>query len=92
MFPAPGQVALDALNADESKVRTLTHPTMVVHDRDDQVIPLGNAFLGSTESPVRALPSFLSGHTRTPHQRKSERCDIALEGRSGLHRKARCIT
>lgn len=44
MFPAPRQVALDALNVDESRVRSLTHPAMIVHGRDDQVIPLGNAF------------------------------------------------
>lgn len=40
MFPAPRQRWVDALASDPDRIRTVTHPTLVVHGRDDQVIPL----------------------------------------------------
>jgi pimeloyl-ACP methyl ester carboxylesterase/nitrite reductase/ring-hydroxylating ferredoxin subunit len=40
MFPAPRQAAVDALAVDEDLVRDLDHPTLIVHGRDDRVIPL----------------------------------------------------
>ena len=40
MFPAPRQAAVDAMVIDESLVRAIEHPTLVVHGRDDRVIPL----------------------------------------------------
>lgn len=43
MFPAPRQRWIDALTVPEDDVRALPHDTLIVHGRDDQVIPLGNA-------------------------------------------------
>jgi len=43
MFPAPRQSSVDALVIDESLLRAINHPTLLVHGRDDQVIPLSNA-------------------------------------------------
>src|SRR3954447_1296284 len=43
MFPAPRQQAVDAMTVEESLIRRLRHRTLVVHGRDDQVIPLSNS-------------------------------------------------
>lgn len=40
MFPAPRQRWVDAMVVDEDRVRALPHETLLVHGRDDQVIPL----------------------------------------------------
>ena len=44
MFPAPRQRWVDALATPEDVIARLPHPTLVVHGRDDQVIPLDNAY------------------------------------------------
>ncbi|MEI6361932.1 MAG: alpha/beta fold hydrolase [Actinomycetes bacterium] len=43
MFPAPRQAAVDAMTHPAEAIRTITHPTLVVHGRDDQVIPMANS-------------------------------------------------
>ena len=43
MFPSPRQSAVDALAIDEHLIRSIAHPTLVVHGRDDRVIPLENS-------------------------------------------------
>lgn len=43
MFPAPRQRWVDAMCSPESAIRTLPHHTLVVHGRDDQVIPLSTS-------------------------------------------------
>ena len=40
MFPAPRQRWIEALCSDERAIRALPHPTLVVHGREDQIIPL----------------------------------------------------
>lgn len=40
MFPAPRQRWIEALCSDERAIRALPHETLVVHGREDQVIPL----------------------------------------------------
>lgn len=40
MFPAPRQRWVDALAHDEAAVRVLPQPTLLVHGRDDRVVPL----------------------------------------------------
>lgn len=40
MFPAPRQRWVDALASDPRDIRTLPHETLVIHGREDQVIPL----------------------------------------------------
>lgn len=39
MFPAPRQLALDAMTHDATEIARITHPTLIVHGREDQVIP-----------------------------------------------------
>ena len=40
MFPAPRQRWVDALASREEHIRALLHETLIVHGRDDRVIPL----------------------------------------------------
>lgn len=40
MFPEPRQGALDAMCVPEGDIRSITAPTLIVHGRDDRVIPL----------------------------------------------------
>lgn len=43
MFPAPRQRHIDALVLDEERLRALPHPTLVVHGRDDRIVPLATS-------------------------------------------------
>lgn len=43
MFPAPRQRWVDAMAFSESEIRAVTAPTLIVHGRDDVVIPLANS-------------------------------------------------
>jgi 2-hydroxymuconate-semialdehyde hydrolase len=43
MFPAPRQRWVEAMSHIESDVRALKHPTLLVHGRDDQVIPVSTS-------------------------------------------------
>jgi len=40
MFPAPRQRHVEAMANPDDKVRAIPHETLVVHGRDDQVVPL----------------------------------------------------
>jgi len=40
MFPAPRQTVLDDLVAPELALRRMAHPTLLVHGRDDKIVPL----------------------------------------------------
>lgn len=39
LFPEPRQRWVDALATDDAEIRALPHPTLLVHGRDDRVIP-----------------------------------------------------
>ncbi len=43
MFPAPRQNGVDALVSREEDIRALPHDTLVIHGREDQIIPLSNS-------------------------------------------------
>jgi 2-hydroxymuconate-semialdehyde hydrolase len=40
LFPEPRQRWLDALATDEAKLSALPHPTLIIHGRDDVIVPL----------------------------------------------------
>lgn len=40
MFPAPRQTAVDAAVVPEAALRALPHPVLLIHGRDDRVVPL----------------------------------------------------
>ena len=75
MFPAPRQRWIDALCADEAAVRALTTETLVVHGREDRIIPLGNAFRLLEWLPRAQLHVFgRCGHwTQIEHSRRFNR-------------------
>ncbi len=43
MFPAPRQRSVDAMVTPDEEIRSLPHRTLIVHGREDQVIPLQNS-------------------------------------------------
>ena len=43
MFPAPRQRWVDAMATPEEAIRAIDRETLIIHGRDDQVIPLANA-------------------------------------------------
>jgi 2-hydroxy-6-oxo-octa-2,4-dienoate hydrolase len=44
MFPAPRQRWVEAMATPEEKIRAIQHETLIVHGREDKVIPLSNAY------------------------------------------------
>lgn len=45
MFPAPRQRWVDALSSTHAEISNIKAPTLIVHGREDRVIPLDNALL-----------------------------------------------
>ncbi|NMG43025.1 alpha/beta fold hydrolase [Aromatoleum toluvorans] len=43
MFPAPRQRWVDAMASREADIRALPHETLVIHGREDRIIPLANS-------------------------------------------------
>ncbi len=43
MFPAPRQQWVDQMASAEADIRAIQHETLVIHGREDQVIPLSNS-------------------------------------------------
>ena len=43
MFPAPRQRGVDALASAENNIRALPNETLIVHGREDRIIPLSNS-------------------------------------------------
>ncbi|WP_018993072.1 alpha/beta fold hydrolase [Aromatoleum toluclasticum] len=43
MFPAPRQRWVDAMASREADIRALPHETLVIHGREDRVIPIANS-------------------------------------------------
>lgn len=44
MFPAPRQAAVDGMTHDEADIAAIAAPTLIVHGRDDRIIPVQNAY------------------------------------------------
>jgi 2-hydroxymuconate-semialdehyde hydrolase len=44
MFPAPRQRWIDLMCADESLVRALRHEALIIHGREDRIIPLTSSY------------------------------------------------
>ncbi|HNM97593.1 MAG TPA: alpha/beta fold hydrolase, partial [Marmoricola sp.] len=43
MFPAPRQASVDAMTLPDEAIAAIRCPTLVIHGREDQVIPLANS-------------------------------------------------
>lgn len=44
MFPEPRQKGVESMAADQNYIRNIKHETLIIHGRDDRVIPLDNAY------------------------------------------------
>jgi pimeloyl-ACP methyl ester carboxylesterase len=44
LFPAPRQRWVEAMATSEDQIRAIPHETLIIHGRDDKVIPLDNAY------------------------------------------------
>jgi 2-hydroxymuconate-semialdehyde hydrolase len=60
MFPAPRQRWVDAMCSPEAAIRALPHETLVIHGREDRVIPLQNSLTLAAWIPNAQLHVF--GH------------------------------
>jgi len=60
MFPAPRQRWVDAMASAEADIRILPHETLIVHGREDRVIPLENSLTLTQWIPNAQLHVF--GH------------------------------
>lgn len=60
MFPAPRQRWVDAMASPEAAIRALPHETLVVHGREDRVIPLATSLTLADWIPNSQLHVF--GH------------------------------
>ncbi len=58
MFPAPRQRWVDAMTSPEAAIRALPQPTLVVHGREDRVIPLANSLTLAQWIPQAQLHVF----------------------------------
>jgi 2-hydroxymuconate-semialdehyde hydrolase len=58
MFPAPRQRWVDAMCSPEAAIRSLPHETLVVHGRDDKVIPLATSLTLAGLIPKAQLHVF----------------------------------
>lgn len=43
MFPAPRQRWIDMLASDEDEIRKIKQPTLVIHGREDRILPMSNS-------------------------------------------------
>lgn len=58
MFPAPRQRWVDALASDEADIARLSQPTLVIHGREDRVIPQETSLRLATLIPQAQLHVF----------------------------------
>jgi 2-hydroxymuconate-semialdehyde hydrolase len=84
MFPAPRQASIEALASPEAAIRALPHETLVIHGRDDQVIPLATSQTLASWIPRSQLHVFgRCGHwTQIEHNERFVRLvgDFLAEG------------
>jgi 2-hydroxymuconate-semialdehyde hydrolase len=87
MFPAPRQRWVDAMCSPEAAIRGLPHETLVVHGRDDKVIPLATSLSLANLIPKAQLHVFgQCGHwTQIEHAARFNRLirDFFDEGDAG---------
>lgn len=58
MFPAPRQRWIDVMASTEADIRAIPHETLVIHGRDDRVIPLQNSLTLAQWIPSAQLHVF----------------------------------
>lgn len=58
MFPVPRQASVDAMCSPEAQIRALPHETLVIHGRDDKVIPVATSLTLAQWIPKSQLHVF----------------------------------
>jgi 2-hydroxymuconate-semialdehyde hydrolase len=58
MFPAPRQQSVDAMTSLEADIRAILHDTLVIHGREDEIIPLSNSLTLASWIPNVQLHVF----------------------------------
>ncbi len=58
MFPEPRQASVDAMCSPEPQIRALPHQTLVIHGREDKVIPLSTSLTLAQWIPKSQLHVF----------------------------------
>jgi len=58
MFPAPRQSSVEMLASPEHDIRSIAHDTLVVHGREDKIIPVSNSLTLSEWIPRSQLHVF----------------------------------
>jgi 2-hydroxymuconate-semialdehyde hydrolase len=85
MFPEPRQQWIDAMSSPEDDIRSLPHETLVIHGRDDKVIPLSNSIRLSNLIENSQLHVYgQCGHwTQIEHAKRFARlvCDFISEAK-----------
>ena len=61
MFPAPRQRWVDAMSTPEEEIQALPHRTLIVHGREDKVIPLETSL--KLERAASTTPTCRSSRT-----------------------------
>lgn len=86
MFPAPRQRHLDAIVVPGAAIRLMTHPALIIHGRDDRIIPVRSShYLADTwGGPVQLHVYGRCGHwTQVEHERSfNELVRDFFEGRA----------
>ncbi len=44
MFPAPRQNSIEALASPEAQIRAVTHEVLIIHGREDKILPLSSSY------------------------------------------------
>ena len=72
MFPAPRQTAIDDLAVSELAIRLMNHPTLLIHGRDDHIVPLETSMYLLQHLPSVQLHVFgqCSHWTQIEHAQK----------------------
>jgi pimeloyl-ACP methyl ester carboxylesterase len=84
MFPAPGQAALDTLALPEAAIFGLEKPTLILHGREDRVIPLAD----SVRLSELIGPSELHVFGRCGHWVQIEKRDAFVDLVTGFLRRS----
>lgn len=85
MFPAPRQRWVEALCSSEASIRALPHETLVIHGREDRVIPLSNSLTLADWIPRAQLHVYPHcGHwTQIEHAARFARLVAGFLGEAG---------
>ena len=85
MFPAPRQRWVDAMASPEQDIRRIAHETLVIHGREDQVIPLQNSLTLASWIPRAQLHVYPNcGHwTQIEHAARFARLVGDFLGEAG---------